>query len=114
MFRQSGAHHLLVEHVACDRHTARSQHLARPISQAHNGDIQRAAAKVEDQDRLRFILEAGIVVGRGDRFPLQVNALVAGLERAAQQPFLGQVVRLGVIGKAHGPSQHHFLQLPAE
>ena len=109
--RQLGADELLVEHVPGHGDAARRQHARPPLAQAHDGDVERAAAEVEDERVLRARQAQGIAVGGGHRLVLQVDRFVAGAEGGVEQARLGQAVGVRVGGEMDGAAEHHLPRL---
>ena len=67
----------------------------RLVAQAHDGDVQRAAAEVEDEHVLGVGKGLLVVQGGGDRLQLEVDLLKASHFGSLAQDGLGLAVVLG-------------------
>jgi hypothetical protein len=109
-------HEPAVEQVAADRYAAGREDVDVAAVRLRDGDIERAAAEIEDEEaragrKLRF---GGVVVGGADRLFEEPDLVDAGelpgfLEAAARG-----LVLLGVFGETDGAADDDTLDAGAE
>ena len=73
------------------------------VAQAQDGDIQRAAAKIEDQSGLRAGQALLIIQRRGNRLQLKRHPGKTGLVGALAQRIFGALIEGGVGIELHRP-----------
>ncbi len=98
MARQGRAHHLLIENIPRNGHAARRQDfpLAAP-TQPGDGNIQRAAAKVEDQHVLRMIQRLLVIQRGSHRLEFEIYVLKTSLDGCLAQGFFCLAVFLWIV-----------------
>jgi len=112
---------LFVEVGAADVHAAGGEDVVLAVvvvttvrRQAHQGEVGRTTADVDDQYQL-FPGDGGLVVERGgNRLVLERDVLEADLARHVDQGvFRFLVGHRVIIDKEHRAAQHHFFELAA-
>ncbi len=117
----AGQRELFVEVGTTDVHAAGGEDVALAVvvvtavrGQAHQREVGRTTANVDNEHKL-FFLDGGLVVeGRCNRFVLERDVLEADLARHVDQGIFRFLVgHRVVIDKEHRAAQDHFFELAA-
>src|SRR5688500_15708205 len=104
-----------VKVTACDVYAAAGIHFARTrVAEAHDRDIERAAAKVKDDDVLWLANGLFVIQCCCDGFEFKVHFLEASIIRGLSQNLLRLVILLCGLGKFDGAPKSHSVDWLSE